>query len=109
MDSDTGNNYNKLAKIWSDCYDDTEAFQNLDKTERSNTEVTTGTELVKRLDVFSSWTMNKPNTILYVKNSLLWSPDVMEKSIGIVCVILERGKYCVTYRVMKDRNHKTWM
>ena len=41
--------------MWSDSSDDTVAFPNHNKMERSDIEVATGAQLVTSLDIFSSW------------------------------------------------------
>ena len=53
----------------------------------------TGTKLVTSLNVFSYWIINQSKTFLYGQNNIHCSPEVMSKTIGIVCVILEMEKF----------------
>ena len=33
----------------------------------------------------------------------------MLETIGSVCIMLERGKYFASYKVLKDRRHENWL
>ena len=66
--------------------DEIGSFQNINKMEINYIRGDTGMQLLKSLNVFSSWILIKSKTIFYGKNILHWISEVMSKTIGMVCV-----------------------
>ena len=69
----TGNNYNKLEKLWNDCSCDTRGFSKTNNMGKTDTESAGGKQLVKSLNIFSTWMMSQPKTVLDGQKKLCWS------------------------------------
>ena len=87
----TGKNNKKLENMSSYCSDDTGAFLKIKNMEGINIEGKTGVQLVRSINMFSSWVLSQSNAVLYEQKKLCYIPYAISKSIA--CVMLERRNY----------------
>ena len=67
----TGNSYKKVETMWNYCSEDTRAFPKLNKMDINDIEGASGMQLVTSLNVFSTWILSQPKTVLDGKISSL--------------------------------------
>ena len=83
--------------MWNYCSYDTEAFSNLNKMDKNDIEVASGTQLVRSLNIFSTWMMSQSRRVLDGQKKLCCSPEFMPKAIRKFCVTLKRKIIPVRY------------
>ena len=69
----TGNNYNKVEKLWNDFSGNTRSFPKMNNMGKTDSEGAGGTQLVTSLNIFSTWMMSQPKTVLDGQKKLCWS------------------------------------
>ena len=75
--------------MWNDFIENTGAFPKMNKMQKHYIEGTCGTQLVARLNVFSTYMLIQSKTVLYNQKKLCWSPEFTSKTFGTFCVTLE--------------------
>ena len=63
--------------------------------------------LVIRLNLFSYWMMGHSKIYKGGQKRVLYSPDVMSKMIGSVCILFKGGKYFTNLNLLKDCKYET--
>ena len=93
--------------MWNNFSDNTGDFPKINNMEKDYVEGASGTHLEISLTVFSTWMLSESNPGLDGKK-YCWSPEIMSKTIGTICVILERKIYLACCKVLENRKYDTW-